>query len=220
MKHSLFSNLLMIVAFAIGMLSCAQSYSEPNDDGVVHLEQIKSDLDSQFSKLRRIEFSKQKVKAEKFLKLNQTYNQDLVFLIDMKQPSGKYRFYVQSFQKDSVVDRALVAHGSGSVVHGSDSLTFSNIPESYQSSLGNYRIGKTYNGNFGKSYKLHGLDDSNSKAYQRYVVLHPYSAVPDEEQEFPIMESLGCPMVSENFAKRLYNKIDQSTKPILLVIYY
>ncbi len=220
MKHYLFSKFLMLVAVAIGLVSCAQSYSTSDSDNIVDLQLLNSDSDSEFSKLRQIEFSQQKSKAQKFLELNKNYNQDLVFMIDMKQPSGNYRFFVHSFKKDSVIESGLVAHGSGSVIYGSDSLTFSNTPDSYQSSLGNYRIGKTYVGNFGKSYKLHGLDDSNSKAYQRYVVLHPYSAVPDEEQEFPIMESLGCPMVSENFAKKLYKIIDSSAKSILMVIYY
>ena len=220
MKHYLFSKFLMLVAVAIGLVSCAQSYSTSDSDNIVDLQLLNSDSDSEFSKLRQIAFSQQKSKAQKFLELNKNYNQDLVFMIDMKQPSGNYRFFVHSFKKDSVIESGLVAHGSGSVIYGSDSLTFSNTPDSYQSSLGNYRIGKTYVGNFGKSYKLHGLDDSNSKAYQRYVVLHPYSAVPDEEQEFPIMESLGCPMVSENFAKKLYKIIDSSAKSILMVIYY
>ncbi|MBL1281185.1 MAG: murein L,D-transpeptidase catalytic domain family protein [Fluviicola sp.] len=121
-------------------------------------------------------------------------------------------------KKDTLLHQGLVAHGSGSVVE--DSLIFSNIPESYQSSLGNYKIGAKYTGNFGESYKLHGLDETNNNAYKRYIVLHPYSCVPDEEQDYPICESLGCPMVSNNFIKKLYKIIDGSKKPILMVMYY
>jgi len=114
----------------------------------------------------------------------------------------------------------LVAHGSGSELTDSDSLVFSNVANSYQSSLGKYRIGGKYTGNFGKSYKLHGLDDSNDNAFKRYVVLHPYLAVPDDEQKYPIMLSLGCPMVSNGFIEILYGIIDNSSKSILMIMYY
>lgn len=158
-------------------------------------------------------------KAQKFLKNNPSYNQNTVFLIDMKIPSGTFRFFIHDLSKDSITHKALVAHGSGST-YSEDSLTFSNTPNSYQTSLGKYKIGGSYAGNFGKSYKLHGLDPTNNKALERYVVLHPYSCVPDEEQEYPICESLGCPMVSNEFIKVLYPIIDGSKKPILMVIYY
>ena len=108
----------------------------------------------------------------------------------MHLPSQNFRFFIYDFEQDSISHKGLVAHGSGSEI--GDSLVFSNIPESYQSSIGNYRIGAKYSGNFGESYKLHGLDKTNNNAYKRYIVVHPYSCVPDEEQEFPICLSLGC----------------------------
>lgn len=158
-------------------------------------------------------------KAKEFLRNNPSYNQSTAFFIDMKIPSGTFRFFIHDVAIDSVTHKALVAHGSGST-YSDDSLTFSNIPNSYQTSLGNYKVGASYTGNFGKSYKLHGLDATNNKAFARYVVLHPYSCVPDLEQDYPICESLGCPMVSNEFIEVLYKIIDGSKKPILMVIYY
>ncbi len=180
---------------------------------------IVSPTENPFFEQRREVYGEQLQKATAFLERNRNYNQNLVFLIDMRIPSGNYRFFVHDLQQDSMLHRALVAHGSGSVI-SDDSLVFSNTPNSYQTSLGNYKIGASYSGNFGKSYKLHGLDATNNKAYQRYVVLHPYSCVPDEEQPYPICESLGCPMVSHRFMETLYSIIDHSSRPILMVIYY
>jgi hypothetical protein len=44
--------------------------------------------------------------------------------------------------------------------------------------------------------------------------------VPDEEQDEEICNSLGCPMVSENFFVEVDALIKKSGKPILMEIYY
>lgn len=169
---------------------------------------------------RNLTFQSQLKHAEDFLNKNRSFNQDICFLIDMARPSGSYRFFIYSMKKDSVLYSGLVAHGSGSESTESDELIFSNTPNSYQSSLGNYKVGASYIGSFGKSYKLHGLDPTNNKALQRAIVLHRLSCVPDEEQDYPICLSLGCPMVSDNFMEVLYKIIDTSSRPILMRIYY
>jgi hypothetical protein len=147
-------------------------------------------------------------------------NTDYCFLVDMKQPSGKNRFFVYNLQKDSVEVAGLVAHGLGSDV-GGDNLYFSNTPNSYCTSLGRYRIGKSYMGKYGLSYLLYGLDESNSKALERSIVLHGYYQVPDQEvYPFTICESLGCPMVSPSLLTTLKKILDKAQKPLLLWIYY
>ena len=73
---------------------------------------------------------------------------------------------------------------------------------------------------FGKSYKLSGLDETNNNAVKRAIVLHSYSAVPNEEQDYYIANSHGCPMVSEAFFKKLEKIIDSSKSNIVLHIYY
>lgn len=178
---------------------------------------IKS-IDSFFIKRTQV-YTTEVQKAKDFLSKNRSYNQDVAILIDMRIPSNKFRLFVHDFKNDSIQDQALVAHGAGSDF-SADSLVFSNTPNSNCTSLGKYKIGAKYTGQFGKSYKLHGLDQTNNNAYKRYVVFHPYSAVPDIEQEYPIILSLGCPMVSPNFMEKMYTLIDNSSKPILMVIYY
>lgn len=93
----------------------------------------------------------------------------------------------------------MVAHGSGSETAVRGNLKFSNAPESRSTSLGKYSIGKPYNGKFGKAYRLHGLEKTNSNAFARSIVLHHYSAVPFDEQDHYIVNSQGCPMLNELF---------------------
>lgn len=148
------------------------------------------------------------------------YNKEVAFFIDMKVKSGKYRFFVYDLINNKIIDHGLVAHGSGSETGIAGDLKFSNVPESKSTSLGKYVVGKSYRGIFGKAYKLHGLDTTNSNSYKRNIVLHHYSAVPFLEQDYYIVNSHGCPMVNEVFFHRLEKKIDSSKFKILLDIYY
>lgn len=155
-----------------------------------------------------------------FVNHSSKYNRYIAFFIDMKVHSGAYRFFVVDLAQKKIIDRGLVAHGSGSETTIEGELKFSNENNSYCTSLGKYSIGTSYNGQFGKAYKLHGLDESNSNAFSRNIVLHKYEAMPYEEQEQAICNSLGCPMVNERFYKRLEKIIDRSDKNIILDIYY
>lgn len=147
------------------------------------------------------------------------YSTDYCFLIDMSIPSGKNRFFVYDLEKGGVAYSGLVAHGSCEERFLSRA-RFSNVANSGCSSMGRYKVGVFYNGKYGESFKLHGLDNSNSNAFSRGVVIHGYDCVPDEEI-FPrvLCNSLGCPMVSYNFFDRLSRIIQRSEKPILLWIY-
>lgn len=155
-----------------------------------------------------------------FISKNPKYNDAIAFFIDMKIHSGKNRFFIYDLKKNEVIDQGLVAHGSGSETGIVGELKFSNANNSLSTSLGKYCIGASYNGRFGKAYKLYGLDTTNSNAFERNVVLHKYSKVPYEEQEDAICNSLGCPMVHEKFFERIENILDNSEKSIILEIYY
>jgi len=154
-----------------------------------------------------------------YLKKNPKYNKDVFFLIDMRIPSHKYRFFVYDVKKNQVTDSGLVAHGSGSET-GTDELKFSNTDGSLMTSLGKYYIGNSYNGTFGKAYKMYGLDKTNSNAFLRNIVLHSYHKMPYEEQKTPIVLSWGCPMVHEKFYLRLQDILDKSDRNVLMYIYY
>ncbi len=148
------------------------------------------------------------------------YNNEIAFLIDMKISSGKNRFFVVDLRNKKILKKGLVAHGYGSSILNSDSLKFCNVPNSMATSIGKYRIGNSYYGKFGKSYKLSGLDNTNSKALERNIVLHSYKDVPEHEVDGAICLSKGCPMVSFGFFKEIEELIDQSKRSILIYVYY
>ncbi|MWB96365.1 hypothetical protein GON26_18535 [Flavobacterium sp. GA093] len=148
------------------------------------------------------------------------YNKKIAFLVDMRIPSAKNRFFVYDLETNKILDQGLVAHGSGSETGVKGELRFSNTPNSKCTSLGKYSIGKNYKGMFGKAYRLNGLEETNNKAFERAIVLHHYSAVPYEEQDYYISNSQGCPMVNEQFFKRIEKIIDASKTNIILEIYY
>jgi hypothetical protein len=93
------------------------------------------------------------------------YNQDLAVFINFKIHSGKYRYFVCDLKNDKILQKAIVAHGEGSVVKNSEALQFSNTDGSHQSSLGKYEIGESYSGKFGKAYRLKGNIQSHCFAF-------------------------------------------------------
>ena len=147
------------------------------------------------------------------------YNTEYCFMVDMKIESGKKRFFVYNLKKDSVELSGMVTQGGGK--SNATAIRFSNLPNSLCTSLGKYKIGASYTGKFGLAFKLYGLDNTNSKAFDRCVVLHAHSCVPNEETApFPICKSWGCPTVAPAFLTELKKYIERSDKPVLLNIYY
>jgi hypothetical protein len=147
------------------------------------------------------------------------YSTKYCLLIDMSMNSGLKRFFVYDLAKNAVAFSGLVAHGSCDQLFLKD-VKFSNTPESGCSSAGVFKVGRSYRGHYGKAYKLYGLQNSNSNAFKRAVVIHGLSCVPDEEcYPSPICNSSGCPMVSFNFLEKLSSVIDHADRPVLLWIF-
>jgi hypothetical protein len=141
------------------------------------------------------------------------------FLVDMSLPSGRNRFFIYDLKKNSVVHAGLVSHGSCNETFMARP-KFSNDSKSGCSSLGKYKVGEFYTGKYGKSFRLHGLDNCNSNAYKRAVVIHGFDCVPDEEI-YPrvLCNSLGCVMVSYKFFDKISRIIGKAEKPIVLWVY-
>lgn len=156
--------------------------------------------------------------ARKFA-LQKGFSNRIAFLLDMRLPSGRKRFFICDLQNDSVLAAGLVAHGSCNS-RFLQTAQFANASGCGCSSVGRYKVAGAYEGRFGKAFKLVGLDSSNSNAYQRNVVLHAYGCVPDEEcYPYPICNSLGCAMVSYKFLCAAAGFIEKEKKPVLLWIY-
>ena len=141
------------------------------------------------------------------------------FLVDMSLPSGRNRIFIYDLKKNSVIHAGLVSHGSCNETFLARP-RFSNATNSGCSSLGKYKVGEFYRGKYGKSFRLYGLDDCNSNAYKRAVVIHGYDCVPDQEI-YPrvLCNSFGCVMVSYNFFDKVSRIIGKTDKPIVLWIY-
>ncbi len=151
--------------------------------------------------------------------LQNNMSTEYCFLVDMSLPSGRNRFFIYDLNKNSIVYAGLVAHGSCNETFIARP-RFSNESKSGCSSLGKYKVGEFYKGKYGKSFRLHGLDNCNSNAYKRAVVIHGFDCVPDEEI-YPrvLCNSLGCVMVSYKFFDKISKVIGKTDKPIVLWVY-
>lgn len=163
--------------------------------------------------------------AERYCNKN-NFNEEFCILIDMSIHSGKNRFRVYDFKQKKVIQSFPVSHGCGINSWGSgDSAgnpSFSNTVDSHLSSLGKYAIGDRGWSSWGVNvnYKLHGLDHSNSNAYDRYIVFHSWEWISDNEI-YPAAsaEGWGCPAISNNNFKKVDKLLKNQTKPTLMWIY-
>jgi hypothetical protein len=136
----------------------------------------------------------------------------------MSLPSGQSRFFVYDLKKDTLQNSGLVTHGN-CFQYWLEGRKYGNTVGCGCTSLGKYKIGYSYSGKFGLAFKLYGLDSTNNKAFERYVVLHGHSCVPESEVRDDICQSNGCPTVAPNFLLQLKPIITASKKPVLLWIY-
>lgn len=152
-------------------------------------------------------------------------NDKYFFLVDLSIHSGKKRFYVCDFSKQTITERYMVSHGCGSIFWSRDwskeNAEISNEIESYCSSVGKYIIGKKGVSRWGIKikYQLSGMDKTNNNASKRSIVLHSWNAI-NENEVYPegVAEGQGCPAVSNNSMKEIVKKIDASPKRTLLWI--
>ena len=163
---------------------------------------------------------KQVTIIKELVRTNPNYNNEIAFFVDMEIMSGKNRFFIYDLKKNKIIDQGLVAQGFGSRIDPNGKLKFSNENNSLCTSLGKYSVGNSYHGQYGKAYKLHGLDATNNNALVRNIVLHKNVKIPYEEQDKPIGYSFGCPMVNDIYYSRIEKLIDNSKRNIVLDIYY
>lgn len=153
-------------------------------------------------------------------------NEDFSILIDMKIHSGRNRFFVWDFKKDTITHSYLVGHGCCDSPWGKDytkdNPSFSNVENSHCSSLGKYKIGERGYSSWGvkTKYLMHGLEKSNNNALKRTIVFHSWEAVADEEI-YPrgTPEGWGCPTLSNDNFRIVDNKLKNSKRPVLMWIY-
>ena len=111
-------------------------------------------------------------KAKAALDIHKVGPRDSIGIVDFSQPSADPRFFVVDLMSGNVESHR-VAHGRGSDPdHSGFVERFSNDFGSYASSNGAYLTGDYYNGKYGTSMKVRGLDWSNYNAEPRAIVIH------------------------------------------------
>lgn len=99
-------------------------------------------------------------------------NRDFIGVVDFEQGSSESRFHVVHLPSGHV-ESFRVAHGSGSDPGHTGFLDhFSNRPGSEATSNGAYTTSETYQGKYGLSMKVRGLDWTNNNAESRAIVIH------------------------------------------------
>ena len=135
-------------------------------------------------------------------------NPGVLIIIDYTKPSNEERFYVLDLNKKKLVYSTRVAHSKNSGLE--IPLEFSDDPNSYQSSLGFFVTLGEYNGAYGYSLRLKGLEENiNANAEDRAIVIHGGDIVEDEYiKKFGFAgRSLGCPVLPNSLTREIIDFI-------------
>jgi hypothetical protein len=128
-------------------------------------------------------------RAKAALDQHQIYARDTIGIADFSQPSSEPRFHVVDLASGQVESHR-VCHGRGSdPAHSGYLERFSNDFGSYATSNGTYTTADYYDGKYGLSMKVRGLDWSNSNAEARAIVIH--NAWYAEDDMVPLHGMLG-----------------------------
>jgi len=139
-------------------------------------------------------------------------NKEILTVVDFTKSSKAKRMWIIDLKNNKILLNTYVAHGRGS---GDDmATTFSNITESYQSSLGFYVTNEIYQGKHGLSLKLDGFDKGiNHLARARAIVVHGADYVSEKfiNQHGRLGRSHGCPAVPTELNKTVIDLIKDKT---------
>nr|WP_317279969.1 murein L,D-transpeptidase catalytic domain family protein [uncultured Fusobacterium sp.] len=136
----------------------------------------------------------------------------LLTIIDFTKPSNEKRFFVIDLNKKKIDYSTYVTHGKNSGL--TLPLNFSNNRNSYMSSLGFYITGDAYEGKYGYSLRLQGLEEGfNSNAYRRAIVVHGADyADPSFIEKYGFLgRSEGCPAIPTTISKDVIDYIKGKT---------
>lgn len=129
-------------------------------------------------------------------------------VIDYTRPSTEPRLWVFDLHNSILLFVEHVAHGRGS---GENMATrFSNRGGSFQSSLGLFTAGETYDGENGYSLRMDGLEPGiNDRARERLLVMHgaDYVDPAQAHRQGRLGRSWGCPAVRRAVAHEVIDSL-------------
>lgn len=138
----------------------------------------------------------------------QLWRTDIVGVADFARPSTLPRLHFANLE-NGTLRSFYVAHGRGSDREHSGFLqSFSNTPGSEATSRGAYLTAEWYTGKYGTSIRLLGIDEDNSNALDRAIVMHPawYADPGMIAKQGKLGRSEGCfAMAPEQFNEALWH---------------
>ena len=136
----------------------------------------------------------------------------ILTIVDFSQHSSKERMYLIDMNSFEVIKKSLCSHGKNT---GSGIATqFSNTNGSLQSSLGFFLTAETYSGKFDYAMRLDGLEDVNSRARERGIVVHgaDYATPSFLERNGGVLgRSYGCPALPKDDATEIIDEIKEGS---------
>lgn len=135
-----------------------------------------------------------------------------ITIVDFSKPSNEERFFVIDLDRKKVDYSTYVAHGKNT--GALSAVKFSNVANSFQSSLGFYLTSNSYEGNNGYSLRLNGLEPGiNSNAMKRNIVVHgaDYATKEFIDKYGFLGRSLGCPAIPSDISKEVIDHIKDGT---------
>lgn len=135
-------------------------------------------------------------------------NDNIISIVDFSLPSSRKRLFVIDVENFKVLFNTYVAHGRNSGKEYASQ--FSNLPESFKSSLGFYITKGTYNGEHGFSLQLEGEEKGiNDNALSRAIVVHCADYVNERlaKSQGYIGRSLGCPALPRQYSTPIIQTI-------------
>ncbi|MDQ3395423.1 MAG: murein L,D-transpeptidase catalytic domain family protein [Bacteroidota bacterium] len=137
---------------------------------------------------------------------------DYLTIVDFSLSSNKERLWIIDLKNKQILFYSLVAHGKNT---GDEyAANFSNLPNSFMSSIGFYVTGEIYHGKHGLSLRLDGQEkEFNSEARQRAVVMHGADYVSKDfiKKAGRLGRSLGCPAIPVEIHKEIITALSEKT---------
>ena len=198
-------------------LAATRSLNKMNtNDNLSNLDKL---IVSEYLDLDEKKFEKPNIKAfQKAFKgyynlLNEgKISKEILTIIDFSLHSTEKRMWVINMKTKEILFQNVVSHGRNSGKEYASS--FSNVPESFKSSLGFYKTAETYFGEHGLSLRLDGLEPGiNDNARKRDIVIHGADYCDERmgKNQGYLGRSLGCPALPVELSSKIINTIKEES---------
>lgn len=213
--------ILLILFIIINIFSYGEVNEKKKQEGKI--ERTKEESKKSFEKLGMEKFYKNlniseeldykvfEVAMNGYLKIDYK-NKDEIIIVDLSKDSSEERFFFIDLKEGRVKYKTFVTHGKNSGAE--KAVSFSNQPNSFKSSVGFYLTRSHYNGKYGYSVRLKGLEEGfNSNAIARGIVIH---GAKEAEQKYIdsygfLGRTEGCPAIPYGISRKVMEDINMNT---------